>query len=123
MKRQTQFESENFLMSVFGHLVLLALLMLSFSVVIERAKLVTPNRIQIVELDLKNVKISGQETKLYNTNPPQADKDAKDDKKEKEDKKVKPEPEVKKEIKQPTMVEDESKTLNKDKSAKKDKKQ
>lgn len=123
MKRQTQFESENFLMSVFGHLILLALLMVSFSVVVERAKLVTPNRIQIVELDLKNVKISGQETKLYNTNPPPADKDVKEDKKEKEDKKAKSEPEVKKEIKQPTMVEDESKTLNKDKSAKQDKKQ
>ena len=67
MTKQTQFNSENFLMSVFGHLVLLALIVFSFSVVIERAKLVTPNRVQIVEIDLKNVKISGTETKLQNT--------------------------------------------------------
>ena len=54
MKRQTQFQSENILMSVLGHLVLVAVMIVSFSVVVERAKLVTPNRIQIVEIDLKN---------------------------------------------------------------------
>ena len=53
MTKQTQFQSENFLMSVLGHLVLVVIIVSSFSVVIERAKLVTPNRIQIVEIDLK----------------------------------------------------------------------
>ena len=81
MKKDTQFKSENFLMSVCGHLVLIAIMMLSFSVVIERAKLVTPNRIQIIEIDLKNVKITGDDTKLYNTNKPEPEKDKKIDKK------------------------------------------
>jgi len=60
MKQSTQFKSENIMMSVLGHLILLAVMFASFSVVVERAKLVTPNRIQIVEIDLKDVKVSGQ---------------------------------------------------------------
>ena len=106
MKAKTQFDSENFLMSVFGHLVLIAIVMLSFSVVVERAKLVSPNRIQIIEIDLKNVKISGEETRLYNTTKP----DEKVEKKlEETQKNTKNTPEEKIEIKQPTMIEDESK--------------
>ena len=70
MTKQTQFKSENFLMSVLGHLILIVVMLLSFSVVIERAKLVTPNRVQIVEIDLNSVKISGDETKLQNTSVP-----------------------------------------------------
>lgn len=116
MKKRTVFNSENILMSVFGHLVLLACLVFSFSVVIERAKLVTPNRVQIVEIDLKNVKISGDETKLQNTDVPEADKNAKKD----NDTKIKPKQSDEKiEIKQPTMVENEQKDLTK-KETKKD---
>lgn len=119
MNKETQFQSENFLMSVLGHLVLVAIMMLSFSVVVERAKLVTPNRIQIIEMDLKNVKISGDETKLYNTNPPVPEKDQKDDKKSRDDKNT----EIKKiDLKQPTMLENESKDSKKEKSSKKDEK-
>ncbi len=119
ISKDTQFQSENFLMSVFGHLVLIAIMMLSFSVVVERAKLVTPNRVQIIEIDLKNVKISGDETKLYNTNQMQPEKDEKIDKKSREDKNT----EIKKiDLKQPTMIENESKDLNKEKSKKKDEK-
>ena len=118
MKRQTQFQSENLLMSVLGHLVLVAIMVLSFSLVVERAKLVTPNRIQIVEIDLKNVKISGDETKLYNTNPPKVDETAKIDKKETV-KPVKP-IEEKVEIKQPTLIENEEKKPVKE-NTKKDK--
>ena len=54
MNARTQFESENFLMSVFGHLVLLAMVVSSLSVVVDRAKNVTPNRVEIIELDLNN---------------------------------------------------------------------
>ena len=119
ISKDTQFQSENFLMSVFGHLVLIAIMMLSFSVVVERAKLVTPNRVQIIEIDLKNVKISGDETKLYNTNQMQPEKDEKIDKKSREDKNT----EIKKiDLKQPTMIENESKDLKKEKTAKKDEK-
>ena len=119
MNKDTQFQSENFLMSVLGHLVLVALIMLSFSVVIERAKLVTPNRIQITEIDLKNVKISGDETKLYNTNQIKPDETTKTDKKTQEKKNTENE---KIDLKQPTMVENESKDLKKEKTKKKDEK-
>ena len=71
MKQQTQFQSENILMSVLGHLILIAVMVFSFSVIIEDAKMVTPNRIQIIEVDLKNVKVTGNETKLYNTTEPE----------------------------------------------------
>ena len=82
MNVKTQFESENFLMSVFGHLVLFAIITLSLSVVVERAKNVTPNRVEIIELDLKNVKITGEETKLQNTTTEPVPEDAKPDKKD-----------------------------------------
>ena len=117
MKRQTQFKTENILMSVFGHLVLLALIVFSVSVVVERAKLVTPNRIQIVEIDLKSVRISGDETKLQNTTAPVAEKDAKIDKKDNVKQNTKDE---KSEIKQPSMVENEEKTLTKENTKKSD---
>ena len=105
MKQDVQFQSENVLMSVFGHLVLIAIMLISFSVVIERAKLVTPDRIQITEIDLKSVQISGNETKLQNTSAP----DIKTEKIEKKDA-VKQNTESKKiDLKQPTMVESESK--------------
>ena len=118
MKRQTVFQSENILMSVLGHLVLVAVMILSFSLVVERAKLVTPNRIQIVEIDLKNVKISGDETKLYNTNPPKVDEIAKIDKKDN----VKPKAAVeeKSEIKTPSLIENEEKKQVKENTKKTD---
>ena len=117
MKQSTQFKSENIMMSVLGHLVLLATMFASFSVVIERAKLVTPNRIQIVEIDLKDVKVSGTETKLYNTNAPDKKEEAKIDKKSRDKENIFDE---KTELKQPSMVENESKTLSKEKADKKD---
>lgn len=67
---EKQFCSENILMSVLGHLVLVALLIGGAAVVINRAQLVAPDRIDIVEIDLKNVKITGDNTKLYNVNVP-----------------------------------------------------
>lgn len=56
-------------MSVGGHLALIAIMITSFAVVMDRAKLVAPDRIQIMEIDLNAVRVSGEETKLYNTNP------------------------------------------------------
>ena len=119
MKAKTQFDSENILMSVAGHLVLVAIMILSFSVVVERAKLVTPNRIQITEIDLNNVKISGEETKLYNTEKPDTQDIKKIDKKDRVKENT---PEKKIEIKQPTMVENESKDSTKENTKKDDKK-
>ncbi|MBR3510824.1 MAG: hypothetical protein IKN73_02070 [Alphaproteobacteria bacterium] len=116
MKAQTQFDSENFLMSVFGHLVLILIIVLSFGSVIDKAKLVTPNRIQIIEIDLKNVKIMGEETKLYNTVKPEEKNDQKDTQKT-ETKKDSSEKKI--DIKQPTMVENESKKTTEENKAKK----
>lgn len=67
MNWRTQFSSENMLMSVGGHLALAAVLITSFALVIERAQLVAPDRIEITEIDLSSVKVSGDETRLYNT--------------------------------------------------------
>lgn len=117
MKQKTQFQSENIMMSVLGHLVLVAVLMMSFSVVIERAKMVTPNRIEIIEIDLKNVKISGDETKLFNTSVPRQKDDEKNDKKAETKENIQDE---KIELKQPSVVEDESKKSTKEKSQKTD---
>lgn len=61
-----RFTSENLLMSVGGHLALVAIMITSFAVVVNRAKLVAPDRIQIMEIDLNEVVVSGDETKLYN---------------------------------------------------------
>ena len=119
MDRDKLFKSENFCMSVLGHLVLIAIMLLSFSVVIEEAKKVAPNRVEIIELDLNNVKIAGDETKLHNTNQIKPEKDTKIDKKTENKKNIESE---KIDLKQPTMVENESKDSKKDKSTKKDEK-
>jgi len=119
INKDTQFQSENICMSVLGHLVLIALMMISFSVVVERAKKVTPNRVEIIELDLKNVKISGDETKLYNTNQIVPNKSDKIDKKTENQKNTENE---KIDLKQPTMIENESKDSKKEKTVKKDEK-
>jgi hypothetical protein len=117
MNRKTQFQSENVLMSVLGHLVLIAVMLLSFSVVIERAKLVTPNRVEIIELDLRDVKITGDETRLYNTSAPRQNDEEKIDKKTENKELIQDE---KIDQKQPSMIEDESKKSTKEKTANKE---
>lgn len=115
MKKKTQFQSENIMMSVLGHLVLLAILMTSFSVMVERAKLVNPNRIEIIEIDLKNVKVSGDETKLYNTSAPRQNDNKKTEEKAETKENIQDE---RIELKQPTIIEDESKKSSKEKTPK-----
>lgn len=56
-------------MSLIGHLVVVSVLVTSFAVLLNRAMLIAPDRIQITEIDLDSVMVSGDETKLYNTNP------------------------------------------------------
>lgn len=70
MSRFNQFSSENLLMSVGGHLALAAVLVTSFVLVLDRAQLVAPDRIQIMEIDLDSVRVSGDETILRNTDVP-----------------------------------------------------
>ena len=112
MIKFNQFSTENLLMSVCGHLVLLAIMITSFTLVVNRAKLVAPDRIQIVEIDLDSVVVSGDETKLYNVGVPE----------QKEEKKPESAPEKKEqevektEIKTTTLVEDVKKEVKQDSS-------
>lgn len=55
-------------MSVCGHLALLAIMLTSFALFVDRAMLVAPDRIEILEIDLNSVKVSGDETILHNVN-------------------------------------------------------
>ncbi len=63
-----RFSSENFLISVCGHLALIAIMVTSFAVVVDRAMTVASDRIEILEIDLDSVRVSGDETILYNVN-------------------------------------------------------
>ena len=58
-------------MSVIGHMFIIAIMVTSFAVLMNRAMLVAPDRIQIMEIDLNSVVVSSEDTKLYNTNPPE----------------------------------------------------
>lgn len=81
----------------------------SFAVIINRAKLVAPDRIEIVEIDLNDVVVSGDETKLYNVGQVVESKPeestpapvAQPDKKE-----IKAEEPEKVEIESPTLIEE-----------------
>lgn len=53
-------------MSIGGHLALVAIMITSVAIIVNRAQLVAPDRIQIMEIDLNDVVVSGDETKLYN---------------------------------------------------------
>lgn len=61
-----QFNAENVLMSVGAHLALAAIMITSFVIVMNRAMMVVPDRIEIVEIDLNDVVVSGDDTKLFN---------------------------------------------------------
>lgn len=110
MAKIDQFSAENLLMSVFGHLVLVAVMVTAFAVVVNRAQLVTPDRIQIMEIDLNDVVVSGEETKLYNvgqvaqakpeeeTVAPVAQPDKKEEKAEEKPEEIK--------VETPTLVEE-----------------
>lgn len=108
MAKFNLFSAENILMSVCGHLVLGAITITSFVVVLDRARLVAPDRIQIMEIDLNDVVVSGEETKLYNlgqtmeTKPTEQEvvPDVKDDKD------IKPEEHELEKIETTTLVEE-----------------
>ncbi len=105
-------------MSIAGHLVLVAIVITSFSVVINRAKLVTPDRIQIIEIDLDKVVVSGEETKLYNVGTPEQ-KEEKPEKKTETETKKEEAPVEEKEIKSTTLVEDKTNDVKKEEASKK----
>ncbi|MBR2412153.1 MAG: hypothetical protein IKB10_00600 [Alphaproteobacteria bacterium] len=125
MAKFNQFSSENLLISIAGHLVLLAIMITSITAIVNRAKLVAPDRIQIMEIDLNDVKVSGEETKLYNIgqvekSKPEAEKPAPKAKPDKKEENAE-EPE-KVELEKPTLVEEEKPKEEKVEEKKEDKK-
>jgi len=64
------FSLENLMMSVIGHLLLIAIMVTSFAVLVHRAMLVAPDRVEITEIDLDSVTVSRDKTKLRNTDTP-----------------------------------------------------
>lgn len=68
MNLGNRFSSENLLMSLCGHLFLIAIMLTSFALVVDRAMLVAPDRIEILEIDLNSVRVGGDETILHNVN-------------------------------------------------------
>ena len=104
MSKINQFSLENILMSVCGHLVVVAVLVTSAVIIIRRAQMVVPDRIEIIEIDLDNVRISGEETKLQNVNADVAPEKVKEEKTESKPEVV-PE-EDKQPIEEPTLVEE-----------------
>ncbi len=112
MAKFNQFSTENFMMAVCGHLILFVVLMMAATIVFERAKLVAPDRIQIIEIDLNNVKVSGDETKLYNVGTPEEKQ--KESQEETSVSKSEEQTIEKTEIKSTTLVEEETTDVKKE---------
>ena len=92
-KREKQFYSENLLLSVTGHLLVVALMVTSVVIfTTNRSDVIAPDRVQIMEIDLSNVKITGDETKLYNTDVPKVEDKKVEEPKEEPKPEPKPEP-------------------------------
>lgn len=106
-KRWKRFNSENLLMSICGHLFLVAIMIASVAIVLERAQLVAPDRIQIIEIDLDNIKVSGDETKLYNVGNPEPKQQVEKQTSAKKEKQAESIEKV--EIEKPTLVDEEEK--------------
>jgi len=69
--KDTAFNLENFLISTGGHLVVVAVIVTSFAVFGDPLiKIVAPDRIQIMEIDLARVQITRDETQLRNVAAP-----------------------------------------------------
>lgn len=110
MAKFNAFSSENLGLSVVGHLTFVAILVFLATVVIsEHERFVAPDRIQITEIDLSQVRVSGDESILYNTNVPDNTK-APEQKTEPVKPKAEPKSETVTKLEKPTLVqEDESK--------------
>ena len=87
MSTKTTFSSENLLLSVAGHLLIVAAAITSAALIGPMTKIVAPDRVQIIEIDLSKVQITKDETQLYNTEAPKPE--------EKQPTEKKPEPEEK----------------------------
>ena len=69
MGKFNHFIMENFGFSILGHLVVLGVIVLMADVVFNTyERFIAPDRIQITMIDLDSVRVTGDETVLYNTN-------------------------------------------------------
>ncbi|MCL2017363.1 MAG: hypothetical protein FWG80_01125 [Alphaproteobacteria bacterium] len=80
------FCSENILLSVAGHLGIVAIMVTSFAVMGSMVKIVAPDHIQIIEIDLSKVQITKDETLVHNTETPEKKENEKQPEKEPEEK-------------------------------------
>ena len=109
MGKFNHFVSENIGLSFVGHLIVAAMFIVVADVVLDgRERFVAPDRIEILMIDLDQVKVSGAESMLYNTSVP--DEPLVDKAKETEITKT-PEqdaaPDVQEKIETPTVVPEE----------------
>lgn len=110
MAKFNQFKSENFGLSILGHLVVLGLFVFLADVIIDpTGRFVAPDHIEITMIDLSSVRITGDKSKIYNTNVPE-----KTESKPTQPVEAKPKPKEndildKKPIEKPTLVPEEEK--------------
>lgn len=99
-----KFSSENFLLSILGHLLIVSFLLFSISFTIKKSKIISKDRIEITEINLSNIQIS-KETELYDIKSEEQKKEKITNKKE--------EPIKDEKIKDTSFI-DESKKINKE---------
>lgn len=110
MGRFNHFITENLGFSILGHLVVLGVMVLLADVVIGGyERFIAPDRIQITMIDLDSVRVTGDETVLYNTNVDESKKDAVKEPEKKETPEQNAAQNQTEEMKSTTLVPDEEK--------------
>jgi len=99
-----KFSSENFLLSILGHLLIVSFLLISISFTVKKSKIISKDRIEITEINLSNIQIS-KETELYDIKSEEQKEEKITNKKE--------EPIKDEKIKDTSFI-DESKKINKE---------
>lgn len=128
MNMANRFSAENVLMSVCGHLLLIAIMITSIAVVVDRAELVASDRIEIMEIDLNAVRVSGDESILYNVNADQEPEESTAEQEQKVEPVPLPEPEPEpvveeQPIETPSLIEDKPVPVTETKESGADKKE
>jgi hypothetical protein len=75
VKKNSAFSSENLLVSIAGHLGIIAVMITSFTVLNPMDQIVMSDHVQIYEIDLSRVEIKGDETLVFNTEAPESKTD------------------------------------------------
>ncbi len=111
MGKFNHFLAENFGFSILGHLVVLGAIVLMADVVFDRfERFIAPDRIQITMIDLNSVRVTGDETVLYNTNVNEVDKTRPQELENKKQPEQNAAQNQSEEIKSTTLVADEEKS-------------